>query len=83
MGQRTVAPPTGLSEPRHDTGLQHAKRVVLTTSAKAGDKFEIAIFGINGPISVAPPNFIWFREARIEFYKYGGTQVCQSNQSMH
>ena len=28
------------------------------TSAKAGDKFEIAIFGINRSISVAPPNFV-------------------------
>jgi hypothetical protein len=44
-------------------------RVVLTTLAKVGDKFEIAIFGINGPISVAPPNFMWSREARVEFYK--------------
>ena len=31
-------------------------RVVFTPSAKAGDRFEIAIFAINGPISVAPPN---------------------------
>jgi hypothetical protein len=50
-------------------GFNMPNRVVLATSAKAGDKFEIAIFGINGPISVAPPNFIWFREARVEFYK--------------
>jgi hypothetical protein len=34
-----------------------------------GDKFQVAIFGINGPISVAPPNFLFFREAKIEFYK--------------
>jgi hypothetical protein len=27
------------------------------------------VFGINGPISVAPTNFVWFREARIDFYK--------------
>jgi hypothetical protein len=43
--------------------------VVLTEQAKAGDKFEIAILGINGPISLAPPNPVFFREARIEFYK--------------
>ena len=49
-------------------GFNMPNRVVLTTSA-TGDKFEIAIFGISGPISVAPPNFIWFREARVEFYK--------------
>ena len=44
-------------------------RLPLADSVKVGDKFEIAIFGINGPISVAPPNFVWFRQASIEFYK--------------
>lgn len=34
-----------------------------------GDKFEIAIFAINGPISAAPANFLWFREAKVEFFK--------------
>jgi len=38
-------------------------------SVKAGDRFQVAIFGINGPISVAPLNTVWFREAKIEFYK--------------
>jgi gluconolactonase len=60
---------SGYPSPATIQGLNMPNRVVLTTSAKAGDKFEIAIFGINGPISVAPPNFIWFREARVEFYK--------------
>lgn len=59
----------GYPSPATIQGFNMPNRVVLTTSAKAGDKFEIAIFGINGPISVAPPNFIWFREARVEFYK--------------
>ena len=44
-------------------------RVVLADAVKAGDKFQIAVFGINGPISVAPTNFVWFREAKIDFYK--------------
>jgi len=44
-------------------------RVVLAESVKPGDKFQIAIFGINGPISVAPANFLFFRDAKIEFYR--------------
>jgi gluconolactonase len=44
-------------------------RVVLGDVVKAGDKFQIAVFGVNGPISVAPLNTVWFREARIEFFK--------------
>jgi hypothetical protein len=31
--------------------------------------FEIAILGINEPISVVPPNFVFFRQASVEFYK--------------
>jgi hypothetical protein len=34
-----------------------------------GEKFEIAVFAINGPISMAPANFLWFREAKVEFIR--------------
>ena len=44
-------------------------RVVLTEAANAGDSFQIAVFGINGPISLAPPNTVWFREAKMEFIR--------------
>jgi len=27
------------------------------------------IFGINGLIPVAPANFVWFREAKVEFFR--------------
>jgi hypothetical protein len=42
---------------------------VLADAVRPGDKFQIAIFGVNGPISVAPPNFVFFRQASVEFYK--------------
>jgi hypothetical protein len=35
-------------------------RVVLGTEVKAADKFQIAVFAINGPIS-DPFGSIWFR----------------------
>jgi hypothetical protein len=44
-------------------------RVVLGDAVAAGTRFEIAVFAINGPISAAPANFLWFREAKIEFYR--------------
>jgi hypothetical protein len=44
-------------------------RVVLTEQVKAGDKFELAILGINGPISLAPANPVFFREAKVEFFR--------------
>jgi gluconolactonase len=59
----------GVTSPATIQGFNIPNRVVLADSVKAGDKVEVAIFGINGPISVAPPNFVFFRQASIEFYK--------------
>ena len=44
-------------------------RLVLSDAVTPGDTFQIAVFGINGPISAAPPNTVWFREARVEFFR--------------
>ena len=59
----------GITSPATIQGFNIPNRVVLADSVKGGDKVEIAIFGINGPISVAPSNFVFFRQASIEFYK--------------
>jgi gluconolactonase len=59
----------GRPSPGAIQGFNMPNRLVLKDAVKAGDKFQIAIFGINGPISVAPLNTVWFREAKIEFYK--------------
>jgi gluconolactonase len=59
----------GITSPSTIQGFNIPNRVVLADKVKAGDKFQIAIFGINGPISVAPPNFVFFRQASVEFYK--------------
>ena len=59
----------GIPSPAAIVGFNIPNRVVLADSVKAGDKFQLAIFGINGPISVAPANFLFFRQASIEFYK--------------
>jgi len=51
-------------------GFNMPNRLVLGDNiVQPGDKFEIAVFAINGPISAAPANFLWFREAKIEFYR--------------
>ena len=59
----------GFPSPATIQGFNMPNRVVLADAVKPGDKFQIAVFGINGPISVAPANTVWFREARIEFYR--------------
>jgi len=50
-------------------GWNAPNRLVIGRGVKPGDKIQLAIFGINGPISNPPTNFIWIREARLEFYK--------------
>jgi gluconolactonase len=60
---------SGYPSPATIQGHNMPNRVVLGTAVKGGDKFQIAVFGINGPISMAPANTVWFREARMEFYK--------------
>jgi gluconolactonase len=49
-------------------GFNAPNRVVLTTDARPGDRFQLAIFGINGPVSASPHNYIWMRTATLDFY---------------
>ena len=60
---------SGYPSPATIQGLNMPNRVVLADAVSPGDKFQIAVFGINGPISVAPMNFVWFREAKVEFFR--------------
>ncbi len=65
----TLPRAAGRPSPAAIQGFNLPNRVVLADSIAPGDKFEIAVFAINGPISAAPANFLWFREAKIEFYR--------------
>jgi gluconolactonase len=60
---------SGYPRPAAVVGHNMPNRVVLAPSVKPGDKFQIAIFGINGPISMAPANSVFVRDARLEFFK--------------
>ncbi len=42
-------------------------RVILTRDARPGQTFQLAVFGINGPISASPRNYIWMRTATLDF----------------
>ena len=59
----------GRPSPATIQGFNMPNRLVLADAVTPGEKFEIAVFGINGPISAAPANFLWFREAKIEFFR--------------
>ena len=60
----------GRPSPGAIQGFNMPNRVVLADGAVSpGDRFEIAVFAINGPISAAPGNFLFVREAKVEFFR--------------
>lgn len=48
-------------------GWNAPNRLVLGTAVQPGEQIQLAVFGINGPISDAPSNYIWIRDASLEF----------------
>lgn len=62
-------------------GFNAPNRVVLTRNAKPGQTIHLAVFGINGPLSNPPGNFIWVRSATLDFHKsslVGPTQFVKT-----
>jgi gluconolactonase len=49
-------------------GFNTPNRVLLTDNAEPGQRFQLAVFGINGPISASPRNYIWLRTATLDLY---------------
>ena len=58
-------------------GFNAPNRVVLTTNARPGQRIQLAILGVNGPLSDPPSNFIWVRSATLDFFKPGATSGRQ------
>ena len=50
-------------------GWNAENQLVIGRNVKPGQQIQLAIFGINGPLSNPPTNFIWIRFARLAFYK--------------
>ena len=49
-------------------GWNATNRLVIGRNLRPGQRIQLAIFGINGPISDPPANFIWMRLARLELH---------------
>ncbi|MCG8351791.1 MAG: SMP-30/gluconolactonase/LRE family protein [Chloroflexales bacterium] len=49
-------------------GFNTPNRVILGENVQPGQQFQIAVFGVNGPISASPRNYIWMRTATLDFY---------------
>jgi hypothetical protein len=59
-------------------GWNATNRLIVARGIQPGRRVEIAIFGINGPISAPPTNFVWVRHARLELHAGGGGVVVWS-----
>ena len=50
-------------------GWNAENHLVVGRNVKPGQQIQLAIFGINGPLSNPPTNFIYLRYAKLSFYK--------------
>ncbi len=50
-------------------GWNAANRLVVGRNVKPGQTIQLAIFGINGPLSNPPTNYIYLRYAKLDFYR--------------
>jgi gluconolactonase len=50
-------------------GWNAANHLIVGRNVKPGQQIQLAIFGINGPLSNPPTNFIYLRYAKLAFYK--------------
>ncbi len=59
-------------------GFNAPNRVVIGRNVRPGQQIQLAVFGINGPLSSPPGNFIWVRSATLDFYKTNQVGPSQS-----
>lgn len=57
-------------------GWNAENHLIVGRNVKPGQQIQLAIFGINGPLSNPPTNFIYLRYAKLSFYKTGPGPVA-------
>ncbi len=50
-------------------GWNSRNRVIIGRNLKPGQKIQLAVLGMNGPIGDLPENYIWVRSATLDFYR--------------
>lgn len=56
-------------------GWNAPNRVLIARNARPGQQIQLAVFGMNGPISDAPTNYIFIHEAKLQFLPGGEAPV--------
>jgi gluconolactonase len=68
----------GLTGGQVIAGFNAPNRVLLTRDARPGQRFQITVFGMNGPVSASPRNYIWLRSATLDFYAAGRARATRN-----
>jgi gluconolactonase len=74
---------TGQSGGSVVAGWNATNRLVIGRNVKPGQKIQLAIFGVNGPISDPPTNFIWMRLAKLSFRAGAATPLAVPPQEVN
>jgi gluconolactonase len=74
---------TGQSGGSVVAGWNATNRLLIGRNVKPGQQIQVAIFGINGPISDPPTNFIWLRLAKLTFQPGSGGPVAVPPQEVN
>jgi gluconolactonase len=64
-------------------GWNAENRLIIGRNVKPGQKIQLAIFGINGPVSNPPTNYIYMRYAKLEFHKVPPGPVAVTPQEVN
>jgi gluconolactonase len=57
-------------------GWNAENRLIIGRGVKPGQTIQLAVFGINGPISNPPTNYIYMKYARLEFHKVSAGPIA-------
>ncbi|HEY2922766.1 MAG TPA: SMP-30/gluconolactonase/LRE family protein [Candidatus Binatia bacterium] len=57
-------------------GWNAENRLIIGRGVKPGQTIQLAIFGINGPISNPPTNYIYMKYAKLEFHKVAAGPIA-------
>jgi gluconolactonase len=70
--------PVALGQPGGNVvkGFGAPNRVILGRDVRPGQRFEVAIFAMNGPISASPHNFIWMKSATLDVYRHPAAAIA-------
>jgi gluconolactonase len=64
-------------------GWNAENRLIIGRGVKPGQTIQLAIFGINGPISNSPTNYIYMKYAKLEFHKVAAGPIAVAPQEVN